>query len=92
MQPLKQMHLESLNLTLDSQPSKGDEREGVCLAQEDVKHVKIPREFPKSRPPTIYKHPPKNRAIRLFTVERVKMPKRRVNWSFLKFIARIKSY
>jgi hypothetical protein len=40
MQPHKQMHLESLNLVLDSQPSKGDEWEGVCSAQENVKMIK----------------------------------------------------
>jgi hypothetical protein len=57
MQTHKQIHLESLNFTLDSQPSKGDEWEGVCLAQEDVKRIKKPREVPKSRPPTIYKCP-----------------------------------
>jgi hypothetical protein len=57
MQTHKQMHLGSLKLTLDSQPSKGDEREGVCSAQEDVKMIKMSREFPKSRPPTIYKRP-----------------------------------
>jgi hypothetical protein len=57
MQLLKQKHLESLNLTLDSQPSKGDEWERVCLAQEDVKMIKMSREVPKSRPPTIYKCP-----------------------------------
>jgi hypothetical protein len=55
MQTHKQIHLESLNLTLDSQPSKGDEWEGVCSAQEDVKMIRMPREVPKSRPPTIYK-------------------------------------
>jgi hypothetical protein len=57
MQLLKQKHLESLNLTLDSQPSKGDEWERVCLAQEDVKMIKMSREVPKSHPPTIYKCP-----------------------------------
>jgi hypothetical protein len=57
MQTHKQMHLESLNLTLDSQPSKEDEWEGVCSAQEDIKMIKKPREFPKGRTPTIYKHP-----------------------------------
>jgi hypothetical protein len=40
MQSLKQMHLESLNLTLDSQSSKGDEWEGVYSAHKDVKSVK----------------------------------------------------
>jgi hypothetical protein len=57
MQTHKQMHLESLNLTLDLQPSKGDEWERVCLTQEDVKMIKKPREFPKSWSPIIYKHP-----------------------------------
>jgi hypothetical protein len=41
MQSLKQMHLETLNLTLDSQSSKRDEWEGVCLAHKDVKNVKM---------------------------------------------------
>jgi hypothetical protein len=40
MRSLKQMHLESLNLTLDSQSRKGDEWEGVYLAHKDVKSVK----------------------------------------------------
>jgi hypothetical protein len=53
------MHLESLNLTLDLQSSKGDEWEGVCSAQEDVKMIKRLREFHKSRSPTIYKCPQK---------------------------------
>jgi hypothetical protein len=57
MQTHKQMHLESLNFALDSQPSKGDEWEGVCSAQDDVKMIKKPRMFAKSRPPTIYKRP-----------------------------------
>jgi hypothetical protein len=51
------MHLESLNLTLDSQPIKEDEWEGVCSAQEDVKMIKILRELRKSQPSTIYKRP-----------------------------------
>jgi hypothetical protein len=54
------MHLESLHLTLDSQPSKGDKWEGVCLAQEDVKKIKMSREIPKS-------WPPKNKVVRLNT-------------------------
>jgi hypothetical protein len=41
MQSLKQMHLKTLNLTLDSQSSKRDEWEGVCLAHKDVKNVKM---------------------------------------------------
>jgi hypothetical protein len=57
MQTHKQMHLESLNLTLDSQPIKGDELEGVCSAQEDVKMIKISRELPKGWSSTIYKRP-----------------------------------
>jgi hypothetical protein len=40
MQSLKQIHLESLNLTLDSQTSKRYEWEGVCSAHKDVKDVK----------------------------------------------------
>jgi hypothetical protein len=57
MQTHKQIHLESLNLTLNSQPSKGDEWERVCSAQEDVKMIKMSREVPKSRPPAIYRGP-----------------------------------
>jgi hypothetical protein len=74
MQSLKQMHLESLNLTLDSQPSKGDKWEKICSAQEDVKMIKMSREFPKSRPPTIYKCPPENIDVRLFTVPALGQP------------------
>jgi hypothetical protein len=40
MQSLKQMHLKTLNLTLDSQSSKRDEWEGVCSAHKDVKMSK----------------------------------------------------
>jgi hypothetical protein len=47
MQTHKQMHLESLNLTLDLQPSKGDEWEGVCSAQEDVKMTKNAKRGPQ---------------------------------------------
>jgi hypothetical protein len=57
MQTHKQIYLESLNLTLDSQPSKGDEWEGVWSAQEDVNMTKMPREVPKSQPLNIYKCP-----------------------------------
>jgi hypothetical protein len=57
MQSHKHMHLESLNLTLNLQPSKGDEWEEICLAQKDVKMIKMSREIPKSQPPTIYKGP-----------------------------------
>jgi hypothetical protein len=46
MQTLKQMHLESLNLTLDWQPSKEDEWEGECSAQEDVKMIKNAKRSP----------------------------------------------
>jgi hypothetical protein len=47
MQTHKQMHLESLNLTLDSQLSKGDEWERVCPAQEDVKMIKNIKRVPQ---------------------------------------------
>jgi len=60
MQSHKQMHLESLNLTLICTIKQGDEWEGVCLAQWDVKNVKMPREIPQSRPTTIYRHPIEN--------------------------------
>jgi hypothetical protein len=53
------MHLRSLNLTLICQSSKGDEWEGVCSAQEDVKMSKCLRELPLSRPTSIYKPPQK---------------------------------
>jgi hypothetical protein len=49
------MHLESLNLTLNSQLSKRDEWKGVYSADKDVKNVKSPREIPWSRPPSIYR-------------------------------------
>jgi hypothetical protein len=64
MQTYKHNALGSLNLTLDSQPSKGDEWEGVCSAHKDVKMFKRPRGIPWSRPPHIYK-PQKNRAVSL---------------------------
>jgi hypothetical protein len=42
------MHLESLNLALDSQPSKGDEWEGSMLSsrkcQDDKKAKSVPQE------------------------------------------------
>jgi hypothetical protein len=53
MQSLKQVHLESLNLTLDSQQSKEDEWEGVCSAQEDVKMIKNAKMDPQE-PTTNY--------------------------------------
>jgi hypothetical protein len=51
------MHLESLNLTLNLQPSKRDEWEGVFSAHKDVKNIKSPREMAWSRPPSIYRAP-----------------------------------
>jgi hypothetical protein len=59
MQSLKQIHLESLNLTLNSQSTKRDEWEGVCSAHKDVKNVRSPRGSPWSWPNTIYRHPNK---------------------------------
>jgi hypothetical protein len=63
------MHLKSFNLTLDSQPTKEDEWEGVCSAQEDVKMIKISRKFPKSWPPTIYKHPKRMKPAQLLPAQ-----------------------
>jgi hypothetical protein len=53
MQSLTQMHLESLSLTLDLQPSKEDEWKGVCSAQEDVKMIKNAKRDPQE-PATNY--------------------------------------
>ena len=60
MQSLKQMHLESLNLTLICSIKRVDEWEGVCLARRDVKDVKMPRELAQRRPTCIYRHPIEN--------------------------------
>jgi hypothetical protein len=57
MQTHKYNVLGSLNLTLDYQPSKGDEWKGVCSAQEDIKMIKSLRGFPKGWPTHIYRGP-----------------------------------
>jgi hypothetical protein len=49
--------LRSLNLTLIRQSSKGDEWEGMCSAQEDVRESKYPRESSRSWPTNIYRSP-----------------------------------
>jgi hypothetical protein len=68
MQTHKQMHLESLNLTLDSQPSKGDEWERECSTQEDVKIIKKPREFPRADR-QLFISIPNNKAVKLDTAD-----------------------
>jgi hypothetical protein len=65
MQSLMQTHLESINLTLDSQSSKRDEWKRVCSAHKDVKNVKSPREMPWSLPNTIYRALTNKRAVRV---------------------------
>jgi hypothetical protein len=63
MQTHKQMRLRSLNLTLIRQSSKGDECEGMCSAQEDVRESKCPRETSRSRSTSIYRSPQKNKVV-----------------------------
>jgi hypothetical protein len=68
MQTHKQMHLRSLNLTLICQSCKGDEWEGVCSAQEDVRISKSPRDLPQSWPTSIYRRPQHEIAVRHLTL------------------------
>jgi hypothetical protein len=46
------------------QSSKGDEWEGMCSAQKDVRESKCPREIPKDWPTSIYKRPNTKIAVR----------------------------
>jgi hypothetical protein len=64
MQTHKQMHLRSLNLALIRQTSKGDKWEGMCSAQRSSRMINKPRDVPKSRPTSIYRRTPSNRAVR----------------------------
>jgi hypothetical protein len=57
MQTHKQIYLRSLKLTLICQSSKGDEWEGVCSAQEDVRMSKYLRKTSRSPPTSIYMSP-----------------------------------
>ena len=61
------MHLESLNLTLICIIKQGDEWEGVCLAQKDVKNVRMPREASQSRQSSIYRALLQNIPVGLFS-------------------------
>jgi hypothetical protein len=60
---LTQMHLRSLNLALIRQTSKGDEWEGMCSAQKNVRESKCLRATSRSWPTSIYRSPRKNRAV-----------------------------
>ena len=55
MQALKQMHLNSLNLTQEYAIKQGDEWREVCSAQGMLEYVKWPKDLPKSQPKHIYK-------------------------------------
>jgi hypothetical protein len=59
MQSLKQMHLESLNLILNSQSSKRDKWEGVCSAQRKLSQVRMTKRVSKDRLMSLYRRPKK---------------------------------
>jgi hypothetical protein len=68
MQPLKQMHLESLNLTLNSQLSKRDEWEGVCSAQRMLSQVRMTKRVSKGQLTSLYRCPKKIEPLAPLTV------------------------